>query len=131
MRAVSPQWKRHGPALSGLGAQPGASSMVTGELMFADALVQAAETFDTAALKEILGPDSTDVINTDDAVADKNRATIFATAAKEKMSVDVDSKNSNLATISIGNDNFPVPIPIVKEKGKWHFDTERVYPEKA
>ncbi len=90
----------------------------------ADALVQAAETFDTAALKEILGPDSTDVISTDDAVADKNRATTFATAAKEKMSVDVDSKNSNLAIILIGNDNFPVPIPIVKEKGKWHFDTK-------
>ena len=90
----------------------------------ADALIQAAETFDTAALKEILGPDSTDVISTDDAVADKNRAAAFATKAKEKMSVDVDSKNPNLAIVSVGNDNYPLPIPVVKEKGKWHFDTK-------
>ena len=38
----------------------------------ADALIQAAESFDVAALKEILGPGSDDIISSEDAVADKN-----------------------------------------------------------
>src|SRR6185503_3900672 len=51
----------------------------------ADNLVQAAAAFDVAALKEILGPDSSDIVNSEDPVADKNRAVAFATKAKEKM----------------------------------------------
>ena len=39
----------------------------------ADNLVQAAESFDVAALTEILGPDSTDVISSQDPVADKKQ----------------------------------------------------------
>ena len=89
-----------------------------------DSLVQAAETFDVPALKEILGPDSADIISSEDSVGDRNRAHDFAAKAKEKSSVDVDPKNPNLAILSVGNDNFPVPIPLVKEKAKWHFDTK-------
>ena len=50
----------------------------------ADALIQAAESFDVAALKEILGPDSDDIISSEDPVQDKNRAVAFAQKAKEK-----------------------------------------------
>ena len=56
-------------------------------------------------------------------MADKNRAVAFAAKAKEKVSIAVDPKDSNLSILSVGNDNFPLPIPIVKEKGKWHFNT--------
>ena len=83
----------------------------------ADALIQGAETFDVAALKEILGPGSDDIISTDDPVADKNGATTFATKSKEKTSIDVDQKNPNLAIISVGNDSFQLPIPPSKKKG--------------
>jgi len=55
---------------------------------------------------------------------DKKRATAFADKAKEKMSVETDKKNPNQAILVVGNDNFPLPIPIVKEKGKWFFDTK-------
>src|SRR5689334_20682595 len=48
----------------------------------ADRLVRAAETFDVAALKEILGPDSDDIVSSEDAVEDKNRAMAFAAKAK-------------------------------------------------
>src|SRR5205823_2849755 len=44
----------------------------------ADALVQAAASFDTAALKEILGPESEDLIASEDPVQDKNRAVAYA-----------------------------------------------------
>jgi hypothetical protein len=88
----------------------------------ADALAQAAESFDTGMLKDILGPDSEDIIASEDPVQDKNRAAKFAAKAKEKMSVETDKKNPNQAIVLVGNDNFPLPIPLVKQKGKWFFD---------
>ena len=90
----------------------------------ADALIQAAEAFDVAVLKEILGPGSEDIVASDDAVQDKNRAAEFAAKAKEKHSVEVDPKNANSATLVIGNEDWPLPIPIVKRSGKWFFDTK-------
>src|SRR5216117_2872353 len=90
----------------------------------ADALVQVAANFDAAAAKEILGPDSEDIVASEDPVQDKNRAAEFAAKAKEKMSVQTDKKNPNRAILLVGNDDFPLPIPIVKRKGKWSFDTK-------
>jgi hypothetical protein len=90
----------------------------------AESLIQAAESFDVAALKEILGPDSDDIVSSEDTVGDKKRALAFATRAKEKNAVGVDSKNPNIAILTVGNDDFPLPIPIVKNKGKWSFDTK-------
>jgi len=89
----------------------------------ADALVQVAANFDPAAATEILGPDSTDIVNSEDPVADKKDAQTFAAKAKEKLSIEVDKKDPNRAIISAGNDDLPLPIPLVKEKGKWVFDT--------
>jgi Protein of unknown function (DUF2950) len=90
----------------------------------ADALIQVAANFDVAAAKEILGPDSRDLISSEDPVMDKNRAQAFAAKAKEKNSIEIDKKDPNRAILLVGNDNFPLPIPIVKRKGKWSFDTK-------
>src|SRR6476659_4685142 len=90
----------------------------------ADALVQVAANFDVAAAKEILGPDGDDIVASEDPVQDKNRAAEFAAKAKEKMSVQTDKKNPNQAVVLVGNDDFPLPIPLVKQKGKWFFDTK-------
>ena len=49
-----------------------------------DALIEVAANFDIAAAKEILGPDSEDIIASEDPVQDKNRAAQFAAKAKEK-----------------------------------------------
>jgi hypothetical protein len=90
----------------------------------ADALVQVAANFDPVAAKEILGPDSEDIVASEDPVQDKNRAAEFAAKAKEKMSIEIDKKNPNRAIVLVGNDDFPLPIPLVKQKGKWSFDTK-------
>jgi len=90
----------------------------------ADALVQVAANFDVAAAKEILGPDSEDIVASADPVQDKNRAAEFAARAKEKMSIQTEKKNPNQAIVLVGNDDFPLPIPLVKQKGKWFFDTK-------
>jgi DUF2950 family protein len=89
-----------------------------------DALIQVAGNFDPAAAKEILGPDSDDIIASEDPVEDKNRATAFAEKAKEKNAIEMDKKDPNRAILLVGNDDFPLPIPIVKRKGKWSFDTK-------
>jgi len=89
-----------------------------------DSFLQAAETFDVPALKEILGPDSADLLTSEDPVMDRDRAIAFAAKAKEKNSLQVDPKNPNRAILSVGNDDFPLPIPIVRRKGKWVFDTK-------
>ena len=44
----------------------------------ADALIQAAETYDVAGAKEILGAGSEDLISSEDPVMDRNRAQAFA-----------------------------------------------------
>src|SRR5207244_2041182 len=90
----------------------------------ADALVQAAASFDQAALKEILGPDSDEIVSSEDPVQDKNRAVAFAEKAKEKSSIDIDKKKADHAILVVGNEDYPCPIPIVKQKGKWFFDTK-------
>ena len=88
-----------------------------------DALIQATETFDVPALKEILGPAGEDLVSSEDPVQDKNRAAAFATKAREKNQITVDPRNSRRAILSVGNDDWPLPIPLVKKEGKWSFDT--------
>lgn len=90
----------------------------------ADALVKAAESFDVAALSEILGPDAKDLISSEDPVMDKEIASKFVAKAKEKTNVGADGKNADRIIMTVGNDDFPLAIPIVKRKGKWIFDTK-------
>lgn len=104
-------------------SQPGQKEFDTPK-QAADALIQVAANFDVAAAKEILGPDGEDIISSEDPVMDKNRAIAFANKAKEKTSVEIDKQNPNHAILLVGNDDFPLPIPIVKQKGKWFFDTK-------
>jgi hypothetical protein len=103
--------------------QPGQKEFDTPK-QAADALIQVAANFDVAAAKEILGPDGEDIISSEDPVQDKNRAAAFAAKAKEKSAIETDKKNRNYAILLVGNDDFPLPIPIVKQKGKWFFDTK-------
>jgi len=89
----------------------------------ADALVQAAGSYDVPALEQILGPGSEDLVASEDPVRDKNNAAAFAADAREKSSVVVAPKNSDRATLVVGNEDWPLPIPIVKRNGVWLFDT--------
>src|SRR5215467_11615646 len=116
---AAPETKPTSPAAS----QPSQKTFDTPK-QAADALIQAAGTYDVSALKDILGPDSADLVSSQDPVQDKNRAVAFVAKAKEKISIDVDKKNPNIAIISVGKDDFDLPIPLVKSAGKWSFDTK-------
>lgn len=88
----------------------------------ADSLVDAAEKYDEAALTEILGPDSYDLIHTGEPARDKENSAAFAAQARTKMKVDL-SKAKTRATLIVGKEDWPTPIPIVKVGKSWYFDT--------
>jgi hypothetical protein len=90
----------------------------------ADAFIRAAEAYDLSALKEILGPDGKDLVSSEDAVQDKNRAEAFVAKAHEKNEIEMDPDDPESATLIVGDDDWPLPIPIVKKDGKWSFDTK-------
>jgi hypothetical protein len=104
------------------GAQTqGARTFATAEEA-ADAFISAAETFDEAALAEILGPGSYDLIHSGEPVADRQIATEFAKLGREKKTLVPDKRNRNLMLLSVGADDWPSPIPIVRKGGKWFLD---------
>jgi hypothetical protein len=88
------------------------------------ALVSAAEQFDVAALKEILGPDGVDLVVSDDPVLDRNQSAEFAAQARVKTEVVRDPKQPGVATMVTGAQDWPSPIPVVEEGGRWRFDSE-------
>ena len=90
----------------------------------AEALINAAATYDVAALLEIFGPDGKDFISSSDPVHDKSIAADFASKAREKNVVTIDPKNKSKAVLSVGTDDWPLPIPIVKKGSVWHFDSK-------
>jgi Protein of unknown function (DUF2950) len=104
-------------------AAPSAQKSFDTPQQAADSLIQAAASFQVPALKEILGPESEDIVSSEDPVMDKERAVAFAGKAKEKQTIEIDPENPNQATLSVGEDAFPMPIPIIKKDGKWSFDT--------
>jgi hypothetical protein len=90
----------------------------------ANALIEAAEKYDEAALKEILGPDSYDIIHTGEPARDREVAQKFAEQARIKTNIALQPKNPRRALLEIGEDNWPFAVPIVKVGSTWAFDTK-------
>ena len=90
----------------------------------AEALIQAAGTYDVPALLEIFGPDGKDFIASADPIHDKSIAADFAAKAREKNVLTIDPKTKKKAVLSVGSDGWPLPIPIVKKGSKWYFDSK-------
>jgi len=104
-------------------AQPPQKTFDTAQ-QAADAMVLAVKNDDVPALLEIFGPAGKDFVDTSDDVQDKNSRAEFAALAQEKMHVDTDPHNPNRAILSVGNEDWPLPVPLVKQGGKWHFDSK-------
>ncbi len=110
----------------GICAEAAASAQKTFDTpeLAGEALIAAAERFDVAALKEILGPDGVDLVVSEDPVQDKNQAAAFAAQGREKHVIVKDPKNAKRATLSVGNEDWPLPIPIVRDGKRWRFDSK-------
>jgi hypothetical protein len=90
----------------------------------ADVMILAVTNDDVTALLEIFGPAGKEFVSTGDDVQDKNSRAAFAALAQEKMQVDTDPHNPSRAILYIGNEDWPLPVPIVKQEGKWSFDSQ-------
>lgn len=87
-----------------------------------EALIDAAKNNDKSQLLEILGPDGQDVVSSGDDVADRNARDRFLESYAEKSSFE--AEGDDYTVLLLGADDWPFPIPIVKNEGKWEFDTE-------
>jgi hypothetical protein len=85
-----------------------------------DALIAALEAADTAALPALLGPDSGDILDSGDEVADANARRDFLERYKEKHALIEDSPGS--MTLQVGANEWPLPIPVVQRDGQWYLD---------
>ncbi len=88
----------------------------------AEALIAAAESFNAVALKNVLGPDSYDIVNTGEPALDREVATEFAKLARTKKTLQPDKQNKGIVRLSVGEDDWPFPLPIVRKGAKWAFD---------
>ena len=89
----------------------------------AEAFIAASEKFDEQAFKEILGPNSYDLIHTGEPNLDRQTMAEFASMARTKTTISYEPRNRNKAIILIGNDSWPFAIPLAKAGLKWFFDT--------
>jgi hypothetical protein len=88
-----------------------------------DALISAAEKFDSAAIEQIFGPEGKAILVTAEPPHDRDIAATFVALAHEKKSVSIDPRNKNRAVILIGPDDWPFAVPLVAKNGTWSFDT--------
>jgi len=118
-----PATPKASPAVAAVKPPAGAKGFATAKAA-AEALIQAAATFDVTALVAILGPDGTDLVTSQDNVQDRNLSLAFAAKATEAQAVLVSPSNPARATLVVGAERWPLPVPLVKTSGKWYFDAK-------
>ena len=89
-----------------------------------DALLDAAEKNDGAALDAIFGPEGEDIIHTGEPAREKERAAEFVAKAKQKKSLSPDPKSPDHTILVVGEEDWPFPVPIAKRDGKYFFDSK-------
>jgi len=88
----------------------------------AQALIDAAEHNDAAAMLKLFGPEGKDIVESGDAAEDQSGRAEFARLAHENLMIEIDPSNRNRATIVVGNQNWPLPVPLIAKNGQWRFD---------
>jgi hypothetical protein len=87
----------------------------------AAALFTAVKANDVAAIRAILGPDGSKLMQSGDKVSDEQRRARFVAAYNQanRIALEGDAK----AVLLTGKDEWPMPIPLVKSAKGWRFDT--------
>jgi hypothetical protein len=91
----------------------------------AQALIDATEKDDVAALAAIFGPGGKAVLTSGDAGQDKKERAEFARLARDKHQLEPDALNSAVMILGVGSEDWPFPVPIVQSKDKWYFDASQ------
>jgi len=85
------------------------------------ALYKAAEDGNQEEMLAVLGDDGKDLVYSGDAVQDQNSMQSFVKSYKAKHALTIQDNNTRI--LQVGVNDWPMPIPIVKDNGKWRFDT--------
>jgi len=104
-------------------AQSSQKTFVTPEAA-AEEVIKAAGNYDVSALLQIFGSYGEDFISSADPVQDKTKSLAFADLARKKNSISIDPSKPNRAVLLVGDDDWPFPVPLIKQEGKWHFDSK-------
>jgi len=86
------------------------------------ALIDALRKDDKSAIEAVLGPDSADIIESGDPVADKNAREAFLKEYDEKH--ELTTVNEATRTLEVGQSDWPLPIPVVRRDAGWSFDVD-------
>jgi len=86
------------------------------------AIIDAADHNDAAALLKLFGPDGKDILESGDPVEDKESRAEFARSAHEKLQIEQDPTNPDRVTFAVGEQDWPFPVPVVRKDGKWRLD---------
>ena len=89
----------------------------------AQAVTDAAARNDTAALLKVFGSGGKDIVESGDREQDQAGRADFARLAREKLQIDQDRTNPNRVTLTIGAQDWPFPVPLVRENGRWYYDS--------
>ena len=84
------------------------------------ALRTATEAKDNTSMRELFGPEVSELL-TGDKVQDANNARRFAAAMAQ--GCNPVQEGDERIVLEVGTNNWPMPIPLVKVDGQWHFDT--------
>ena len=86
------------------------------------ALLDALEKRDSDAVLALFGKENRDFIIGGDPASARKGFGELAAAAKQATVFRPDGENRRI--IEVGRLAYPLPVPLVRENGKWHFDTE-------
>ena len=89
----------------------------------AQAIIDAADHNDTAALLKLFGGGGKDIVESGDPAEDKASRAEFARLSRQKLQVSQDPSNPDRAILSIGSRDWPFPVPLVRQSGRWYFDS--------
>jgi Protein of unknown function (DUF2950) len=84
------------------------------------ALITAANAGSLDELLAIFGADGQDLIASSDPATGRRNREVFTIAVAEQWRLE---GGANRRTLVIGNEDWPFPVPLVKEAGRWRFDT--------
>jgi Protein of unknown function (DUF2950) len=87
----------------------------------AEALVKASEYKNQQEMLALFGDDGKDLVYSGDMVQDQTNMERFVKAYKTKHTIVKQDDNTRI--LQVGARDWPLPIPLVKDGGKWRFDT--------
>jgi hypothetical protein len=86
------------------------------------ALTAAVKTSQLDAVVALFGPDGQALIDASDPATARRNRDVFIAAVNERWRLEMPTADTRV--LVIGNEEWPFPVPIVRDAGRWRFDTE-------